>query len=289
MRSVILFAALLVAASARAQIAVRDDSGHTLQLARPAARVVSLSPHLTELLFAAGAGGSVVGALEYSDYPAQARSLPRVGNDSALDLERILSLRPDLAVAWPSSGHRRDLERLRALGVPVFMSEQRELEDIARAIEALGMLTGHGDPARRASDAFRARAGELARRYAHRPAVRVFFQVWGAPLITVNGAHLISKLLRLCGGENVFAALPLLAPQVDREAVLAADPEAIIASASGPTDGWRTPWLALPGVAAVRTGNLFEVPAELVERHTPRVLDGAGMICVHLESVRARR
>ena len=175
-------------------------------------------------------------------------------------------------------------------GVPVFMSEQRELEDIARALEAFGVLTGNSDPARRTAQAYRARAADLARRYGHRPVVRVFFQVWGAPLITVNGAHLITKLLRLCGGENVFAALPVLAPQVDREAVLAADPEAIVASASGPsTEGWRTPWLALRSIAAVRAGNLFEVPAELVERHTPRVLDGAGIICAHLESVRARR
>lgn len=287
MRSVILLAAMLAAAGAQAQIEVRDDAGHTLRLARPAERIVSLAPHLTELLFAAGAGAKVVGALEYSNFPPEARALPRVGDNATLDLERILALKPDLAVAWTSASHRRQLERLASLGVPVFQSEQRELEDIARALEVLGTLTGRSGPAGQAAQAFRARAADLARRYAQRPPVRVFFQVSGAPLITVNGAQLISKVLRLCGGENVFAGLPVLAPHVDREAVLAADPEAILAGAS--TNGWRTPWLAFPSMAAVRAGNLFEVPADLLARHTPRVLDGAELVCTDFEAARARR
>ncbi len=287
MRSVILLAAMLAAAGAQAQIEVRDDAGHTLRLARPAERIVSLAPHLTELLFAAGAGAKVVGALEYSNFPPEARALPRVGDNATLDLERILALKPDLAVAWSSASHRRQLERLASLGVPVFQSEQRELEDIARALEVLGTLTGRSGPAGQAAQAFRARAADLARRYAQRPPVRVFFQVSGAPLITVNGAQLISKVLRLCGGENVFAGLPVRAPLVDREAVLAADPEVILAGAS--TNGWRTPWLAFPSMAAVRAGNLFEVPADLLARHTPRVLDGAELVCTDFEAVRARR
>jgi iron complex transport system substrate-binding protein len=290
MRIVILFAAVFTAASAQAQITVRDDAGQTLRLERPAARVVSLSPHLSELLFAAGAGANVVGVLRYSDFPPEARVLPRIGDDATLDLERILALAPDLAVAWPSASHRRQFERLRALGVPVFESEQRELDDIPRALEVLGLLTAHPDSAGRAAQAFRARASDLAHRHSHRPAVRVFFQVWGAPLITVNGAHLISRVLALCGGENVFAELPVLAPQVDTEAVLLANPEVIIASASGAsTNGWRAPWLAFPSIPAVRAGNLFEVSSELLERHTPRVLDGAGLVCRDLEAARARR
>lgn len=269
---------------------MRDDTGQTLRLARPAQRIVSLSPHLTELLFAAGAGGQVVGALEYSDFPPPARALPRVGSNVAIDLERILELKPDLAVAWPSAGHRRELERLAALGVPVFRSEPLELEDIARTLEALGALTGRVAESRAAAQSFRSRAAELARRHANRPSVRVFYQVWGAPLITVNGAHLISKVLRLCGGENVFARLPVLAPQVDREAVLAADPEAIVASTSGPaTAGWRATWQALPSISAVRAGNLYEIPADHMERHTPRVLDGAERVCADLEAARAKR
>lgn len=290
MRNVIVLAAMLAAASAQAQIEVRDDAGHTLRLARPAERIVSLAPHLTELLFAAGAGANVVGVLQHSDFPPEARALPRVGDDAALDLERILALRPDLAVAWPSASHRRQFERLASLGIPVFQTEQRDLEDIARALELLGALTGHSAPAGQAAQGFRTRVADLARRHAQRPQVRVFFQVWGAPLITVNGAHLISKVLRLCGGENVFARLPVLAPQVDREAVLAANPEAIVASVSGGSmEGWRAPWLIFPSIAAVRAGNLFEVPAELTQRHTPRVLDGATRICADLEAVRARR
>lgn len=291
MRSVIPFAAAfalaLSSASTLAQIAVRDDTGQTLRLAQPARRIVSLAPHLTELLFAAGAGAQVVGVLQHSDFPAEARALPLVGDDASLDLEGILALKPDLAIGWPSASHRRQFERLASLGIPVFQSEQRDLEDIPRALELLGALTGHDAPAREAAKAFRVRVASLARRYSDQAPVRVFFQVWGAPLVTVNGEQLISKLLRLCGGENVFAGLPLLAPQVDREAVLAADPEAIIAGAANAD--WRAPWLGFRSLAAVRAGNLFEVPAELLGRHTPRVLDGAALVCADLEAARARR
>ena len=251
---------------------------------------MSLAPHLTELLFAAGAGGQIVGVLQYSDFPPAARALPRVGDNATIDLERILELKPDLAVAWPSAGHRREVERLAALGVPVFRSEPRELEDIARTLETMGALSGHVGESRQAAQAFPARAADLALRHANRPKVRVFYEIWGAPLITVNGAHLISKVLRMCGGENVFATLPVLAPQVDREAVLAANPEAIISSTSGPSSStWRAAWQTLSSISAVRLGNLFEVDADSIHRHTPRVLDGAERVCTSLEAARAKR
>ena len=290
MRHAILFALALGAGAAQADVRVTDDYGKAVRLEAPARRVVSLAPHLTELMYAAGAGASLVGAVQYSDFPPAAQRLPRVGSAAQIDLEALVALRPDLVVAWPNAGSAAMVERIAELGTPVFRSEPRELEDIARTLETLGSLAGTGAAATRAARAFRARAAQLERTYASRRKVRVFYQVWNRPLITVSGAHVISKVLRLCGGENVLADLPSLAPEIDRELVLRADPEAIVASGSdGRHPEWLSQWRAFPDLAAVRLANLYAVPPDLLQRHTPRLLDGAEALCRILEDVRAKR
>jgi iron complex transport system substrate-binding protein len=272
------------------QISVRDDYGDQIVLQKPASRIVSLSPHLTELLYDAGAGSRLVGAIEFSDFPAEARALPRIGSDAGIDLEAVLALKPDLIVAWPNPGSVKAVDRLAALGLPVFRSEPRELEDIARTLERLGALAGTAALAARAVAAFRARAASLERRYARREPVRVFYQVWDRPLLTVNGQHVISKVIRLCGGENVFAALPVIAPEIDREAVLKADPQVIVGSgADGDRPAWLDAWKAFPGLRAVRDGHLYYIPPDLIQRHTPRLLDGAERLCGVLDRVRGAR
>jgi iron complex transport system substrate-binding protein len=285
-----LGALLLGACAAQAEVRVTDDYGKAVVLAAPARRVVSLAPHLTELMYAAGAGERMVGAVQYSDYPRAAQRLPRIGSEASIDLEALVALGPDLVVAWPNAGSARAVERIAALGIPVFRSEPRALEDIARTLETLGRLAGTETAAIAAAHAFRARAAAIARRHASRARVRVFYQVWDRPLITVNGDHVISKVMRLCGGENVMADLPALAPEIDRELVLRADPEAIVASgADGERPPWLESWRAFPGLAAVRADNLYAIRADLLQRHTPRLLDGADELCRILESVRGRR
>lgn len=273
-----------------AEIAVRDDYGALLRLDAPAVRVVSLAPHLTELLFAAGAGSQVVGASAYSDYPQAAKVLPRVASAAGVDLEAVLALRPDLIVAWPQAATRRAIDRLEALGLPTYRSEPRSLEDVPLTIERFGTLTGHVPAAREAAQAFRAHASQLERGHAARAKVRVFYQVWDRPIVTVNGTHLISRVINLCGGTNVFAQLPLIAPEIDREAVLVADPEVIIASgASGARPAWLDAWKAFPQLRAVADGQLYAMPPDLLQRHTPRVLEGADRVCVILDTARLRR
>lgn len=290
MRRATLIALLLVCAPSRADLRVTDDYGREVRLAAPASRVVSLAPHLTELMYAAGAGTKLVGALDYSDYPPQAKALPRVGSEASIDLEALVALRPDLVIAWPNAGSSRAVERIAALGIPVFRSEPRELEDIARTMEILGRLAGTQTAAGAAARAFRERAASIGRRYAQRARVRVFYQVWDRPLVTVNGDHVISKVMRLCGGENVMAALPALAPEIDRETVLRADPEVIVASGpDGARPAWLDDWRAFPALAAVRHDNLFSIRPELLQRHTPRLLDGAEELCRILEAVRLKR
>ena len=273
-------ALLLLCGNAFGQIEVVDDYGNRIGLPSPAKRIVSLAPHLTELLYAAGAGSKVVGAVEFSDFPPEAKTLPRVGNDALIDLEAVLALRPDLVIAWPNPGTIRAVNRLAELKLPVFRSEPRELEDIAGTLSRLGVLSGTELQADRAAAAFRARAAELEKRYSRRPTVRVFYEVWDRPLITVNGDHVISKVIRLCGGENVFAGLPGIAPQIDREAVLRANPAVIVGSDAISLDDWK---------AYPVTRQLHRLPAALIERHTPRILEGAKRLCFILEGARSTR
>lgn len=284
-----LSALLLMWCSASAA-QVLDDYGRRIELASPARRIVSLAPHLTETLYAAHAGGRLVGAAEFSDFPPEARALPRVGNDAAIDLEAVLALKPDLVVAWPNAATRRPVERIEALGIPVYRSEPRTLEDIARTLERLGALAGAASESAEAARQFRARAAALAARYAALPRVRAFYQVWDRPLLTVNGEHIISRVIALCGGENVFASMPLFVPEVDREAVLRANPDVVLSSAPGAAGAaWLDAWRVYPGVAAVARGQLVAVPAELIQRHTPRILEGAERICRAFEAARRAR
>ncbi len=290
LRLLISLVLALAAAGVGAALTVTDDAGRAVTLPGPAQRIVSLAPHITELLFAAGAGEHIVAVGSYSDHPPAAQALPQVGSSSGIDVERLLASRPDLVIAWQSGNGERTIARLRALGLTVFVSEPRRLEDIPRTLVQFGQLAGTKAVAEPAARAFLARQRELAERYSQRPLVRVFYQIWNQPLMTVNGEQMISQVIELCGGRNIFARLPTLAPQVGLEAVLAADPEAIVASGIGiDAPAWLDDWQRWPQLTAVRRGNLFFVPADLVQRQGPRILDGAQLLCEQLEQARSRR
>ncbi len=283
----LLLLALLPGALPGAGSSVVDDAGRRVELPAPARRIVSLAPHATEILFAVGAGERLVAVMGHSDHPAAARDLPRLGSHAGLELERLLALQPDLVVAWGSGNGRRALASLEALGLAVFVSEPRSLEAVASGLERLGRLAGTAEEGRQAAAQFRRRWRALEERYAGRPELAVFYQVWGDPLITVNGEHLISRLIRLCGGRNVFADAPTLAPRVSLEAVLAARPEVIVAgTAQGAADAALAAWRDWPELPAVARGDLHALPADLLNRPGPRVMEGAERLCRRLEQAR---
>jgi len=284
--AVALFLACPGAALA-APVEATDATGARITLATPAQRIVSLAPHATELLFAAGAGNRVVGVLSPADWPPEAARLPRVGDARALDLERIVALKPDLAVAWPYLAPAQ-IERLRPLGVPIYISDPHTPEAIAEDIERLGTLAGSNDAAKAHAAAFRAKLSAMSAKSDGGSKLPVFYEIWNQPLYTVGGKHLITSALDLCGGSNVFAWLALPAPQVSVEAVLGAAPEAIVAGtddAVRPTwlDEWKR-WRELP---AVVHGNLFVVDANLLHRAGPRFADGVAQLCAALDQARA--
>ncbi|MGB5177360.1 MAG: cobalamin-binding protein [Gammaproteobacteria bacterium] len=272
----------------QAAITVTDDAGREVTLEQPARRIVSLAPYLSELLFAAGAGHAVVGVSEFSDYPDAAALVSRIGGGSGLDLEAILALQPDLVVAWQSGNPKNQVERLVSLGLTVFLSEPRQLLDVPDTLLRLGRLAGTEPVARAAAERFSGRYLGLKKRYAQRPTVSVFYQIWEQPLMTLNGSHLFSDVLRLCGGRNVFNELPALAPQVGIEAVLAADPEVIVVAADVQDSPQLAAWQRWPSLSAVQNGHVYAVPRERLVRHTPRILEGAEELCVILEGVRKK-
>lgn len=277
-------------AAGAAEVAVKDDTGTTVRLAQPARRIVTLAPHLVETLFVAGAGEKLVGTVEYSTYPEAAKTIPRVGGYSKLDLEAVTALKPDLIIAWLSGNSPAHIEKLRALGLPIYISQPNQIEDVAHEIERIGVLAGTSRTANAAATKYRERLAGLQKRYSNRPVVRTFYQIWRQPLVTIGGRQIISSVIRLCGGENVFEALETMAPTVSVEAVISARPEAIVVGGMGEVHPeWLDDWKRWTSIPAVARNNLFFVPPDLIQRHTPRLLEGTELLCQHLETARRRR
>lgn len=288
-----LLSGVLIACRCAAQAApveVRDDAGNIVTLSAPAQRIVTLAPHATELVFAAGAGARIVGAVDYSDYPAAAKAIPRVGSNSQIDIERVVSLKPDLLVVWLHGGALRQLEKLRGLGIPLFYSEPQHLQDIPDAIVRLGKLAGTEAQAQTAAAVLQTRLAALDTQYGKRPPVRMFYQIWPHPLYTLNGKQIVSDAIRLCGGVNIFAGLGATAPVVSVEAVLLENPEAVVTGElkRENQDGLAL-WRAYPDLLAVKRGNLFALDGDLLSRPGSRMIDGAAALCQSLETAREHR
>ncbi|WP_205421416.1 cobalamin-binding protein [Dechloromonas sp. HYN0024] len=285
-----LCAALLVSTAAYADLLFKDDSGQEVRLKTPAKRIVTLAPHAAESLYAAGAGDKLVGTVDYSDYPAEAKKVPRVGGYSRLDLEAVAALKPDLVLAWESGNNMTQVDQLKALGLTVYVSQPNTIDNIAGQIERLGQLAGTEAVANATADRFRKRLASLRASNAGKPKVRVFYQIWKAPLMTVGGPQIISDAIRICGGENIFGHLKQMAPNVTVEAVLEADPEAIIATGMGDAQPeWLHDWDPWTRMTAVKRHNLFHINPDIMQRHTPRILDGTEQLCAHLDTARRLR
>jgi iron complex transport system substrate-binding protein len=286
----LLLLGAIVPPPAHAAVQATDDAGATVTLAEPARRIVSVAPHLTELLFAAGAGDRIVGAVAYSDHPPAAQAIPRIGDSAQLDLERIVSLQPDLIVVWRSGTPAQQLQRLRGLSIPVYASESRRLGEISSTLRRLGTLAGTAAAAERRADAFDRDVAALRERYAGRRPLRAFYQIWHRPLLTINGEHLISDALALCGARNVFADLRSLTPAVSEEAVVAADPDVIVTGSVDPGGGDDNleRWRRLDALRATKLGNLVVVDPDTLHRQSDRIVLGARELCDKLDTVRAR-
>lgn len=259
-------------------VRVVDDIGEVLELPRPPQRIVSLAPHLTELVFAVGAGAQLVGADAASDFPDAAKRLPRVGDASRINFERVLALKPDLVIAWVGGNRPVDLHALRRLGVPLLQTQARRLDDVARLLRLVGAASGQAAAGEAA--AARVSAELAALRVESAQPTAVFYQVWDHPLMTIGGTHWISDAIALCGGRNVFADLSAPAPVVSREAVLARAPAVIVSGSDAPDP--QPTWQDYAGLPAVKQGGFVRVDADRLHRATPRLVEGVAALCAAL-------
>jgi iron complex transport system substrate-binding protein len=277
-RRLVLWLCLLLAIPAQAvALRVVDDAGQTLEFSRPPQRIISLTPHLTELLFAVGAGAQLVGTDSASDYPDAARALPRVGDYSRINFERILALKPDLILVWVGGNRAADIHGLKKMGVPVLQTQATRLDDVARLLRLVGQVSGHAGAGETAAQAYSARLEALQVRGGRKPPVRVFYQVWDRPLMTVGGAHWISDALALCGARNVFADLRAVSPVVSREAVLRRAPALIVSGSDAPD--MQRQWQRFASLPAVKNQAFVRVDADLLHRPTPRLIEGVADLC----------
>ena len=269
------------------RIQVIDDDGIRHTFNQPVQRIVSLMPHATELLFEVGAGDKVVGAVQYSDYPEEAKNIPRVGGYSALNIEAIVALQPDILIAWPEGNRNRELDRLKALGLPILVSDPREFSDIENALSVYGKITGNDLQAQKARLAFQKKLSFLRDNYSQQEKVSVFYQVWNAPLMTQNGNTFISRAIEVCGGINIFADLPMTNPQVSIESILVQDPQVIVASGMGKArPEWLDEWRQYKTLQAVKKNQLFHILPELFQRPTSRFLMGTEQLCEAMQKAR---
>ena len=267
---------------------VPGDDGYSAALKNPAQRIISLAPHLTELVYAAGAGARLIAVGAYSDFPAAAKLLPQVGDASNLDLERIITLKPDLILAWKSNVSPLAVERLRNLSIPVYVSETRRLAGIPALMRNIGLLAGTSNSADAAATKFDNEVREMARGAQGKTIVPTFIEIWHDPLLSVNGEHIISEVVSLCGGRNVLATAPTLTPSIGLEVLLQANPSAIIGGGSAASEAeFQHLWQRHYSINAVRRQMIFYLNPDWIQRATPRILFGAKVICDGLE--RARR
>ena len=263
-------------------INVNDYANRSVTLQQTAERVIALSPHIVENMFSIGAGSLLVGVVDHSDFPHQAKQITRIGGASSFSLEKILSLSPDLVIVWASAAKNSIVEKLTSLGIPVYVDNPLTLVDIARSIHDFGLLTGQIEKSITVANNYLLEVQSLRNQYQRVDDITVLYEVWNNPLQTINRKHIISDIITLCGGKNVFGDTLSLAPKVNIEAVINRNPDIIVSSNTSNQQQWLDYWLAWPVLRAVRHRRLYVIDPDLIQRHTVRILTGTKILCDYI-------
>ena len=270
-------------------IQVIDGDGYTVTLNQPAERIIPLSPHTTELVYAIGAGSQIVATTRYSDYPKAAGNLPTVGDVQQLDIEKIISHHPDLIVLWPSGSASRQVDELMKTGIPIYRTHPRKLADIPVDMEKLGQLTGHPEDGSESARQWRDSLEKLRLQYSASQKIKVFYQVYDRPLYTIGGTQIIDEAMTVCGGQNIFHDIQALAPILSVETVLARNPDAIISTGGRSSENGLGLWRRFPMLNATRTQSLYFLESDLISRPGPRMVQGIKLLCEKVEDARRKQ
>ena len=285
--NLIIFLSLFLSHSLSAQtIELIDDEQRSVKFDKPVTNVVSLSPHATELLFAAGVTNQLVATVSYSDYPEAAKKIPRIGSANKIDLESIIKLNPDVIIAWKSGSPATQIKKLDQLGFKIFYSEPKQFEDVARNIVNMGKMLGTSSYAENKASEFLQELNHLEKIYKNRSKVSVFYQVWNEPIITINKDHMITSVIEFCGGKNIYGELPSRAPRIGIESILYEDPDAIIIGMSEGRSEWVESWSKWGQLKAVKNQHVFTVDADYITRQGTRIIKGIKSVCSQLDMIR---
>jgi iron complex transport system substrate-binding protein len=272
------------ASPADAPIVLNDDAGQRVSLPHAPRRIISLAPGATEMLFAAGAGDRVVATVEYSNEPPAAKEVPRIGDVTAVDIERLVAMHPDLVVVWPGGGNPAQIDKIAQLGIPIYRQQVNRLADLPVSLRRLGALAPGSSVADRAARNLEESLARLAHEYSGGKHPAVLLEVWNRPLYTVGGTHLMSDALTLCGGRNVFGDLKELGPVISTEAVIARNPDIIVAVAPpGEGESWLKEWERFGSLTAVRNGRLILFEDQRFVRLGPSVVAATEGLCKALK------
>jgi iron complex transport system substrate-binding protein len=283
-----VFVGLIAIHATAADITLPQANGGTLNLTAPAKRIVTLAPNLAELVFAAGAADQLKAVVEYSNFPAPVKQIPRVGDAFRINLERIIELEPDLVIAWATGNPQTALQKLEQLGITVWQVEITRPQEIADTVENISRAAGTQTTGQPVVRQLRTKLADLRRHNAHKTRVDYFYQISARPLYTVNERHIISRSLEICGGHNVFSDLQSLASQVSRESVILANPQVMIAPENPGEPPGLDVWQDWPRLRAVQNKNLLYLPADGISQATPRLLDSIDLACKLLDDVRKK-
>ena len=255
----------------------------------PAKRVIALSPHAVEMLFVLGAGERIIATTKFADFPEQAKNIPRIGGYNGIQIEKILALNPDLIIAWEDGNKAQDIEQMEALGLNVYRSQTRSLDQIAQELIIFGEMLGLEAKGKRAADQFTQRLKRIREVNQNKRPVRFFYQLWDEPLRAMAAGSWINAVMEGCQGENVFDDLSLDYPQVSIENILVSAPEAfVVPSHHGTLNANSDRWKKWPEIPAIANNHIYFIEGDLLHRFSTRILDGMEKVCLAFDNVRAQ-
>ncbi|MDY6971333.1 MAG: cobalamin-binding protein [Thermodesulfobacteriota bacterium] len=255
----------------------RDALNRTVVLNSPPVRIVSLAPSLTEILYCLGLGDRIVGVSQFSCYPPEATSKPRVGSYNDLNVERIITLDPDLAIGTVDGNREGEIRFLEQAGIPVYIVNPRNVIEAIVTIKTLGDLCGVGEKAEELSSRLNRRVNHIFEKTKPLTRPLVFLQINLKPIMTVNRNTFHHDVIRLAGGENMAQDEPVTYPRISIEQVLLKNPDIIIISCmeqGGRFERAREKWLKWKDVPAVKQGRIHLVDSDLLDRPSPRIVQG---------------
>ena len=285
-----LFCPLLLAQFAVASPVIINNNGTILSFNEPANTIVTLSPHASELVYSAGAGAKIIATVEHSDFPEQAKRIPRIGNAYSINIEKIINLNPDIIIAWSGGNNLKEIAKLQELGLKIYFSDIKSFQNISEDIINIGLIAGSEKISRMNAEKFNQSINTLRTRFSNKNKVRVFYQLWHDPLMTINKTHFIHQSIALCGGINVFANSPVQVSQVNIESVIHARPDILVAaikeSPGEPLIAFN--WTEKIPPSLSFSSEFFTLDPDLLHRPTVRLARGTALLCETLSKHRLK-